>query len=205
MELLLGLCLGLGLSAACGFRVFVPMFVMSVAAKAGYLDLAQEFLWMDSWGAVIAFGTATLFETVAFYVPWVDNLLDAAATPAAVVAGVIATAACVVDADPLLQWSAAIVGGGGVAGVVQSSSVAMRAASTLTTGGLGNFVISTVEWVGALLLSLVAMVLPIFAGIVAIGLTAAAASLLLRRPRSPSTAPAGGEASAEPMRRNGTL
>ena len=189
MELLLGLCLGIGLSAACGFRVFVPMFVMSMAAKAGYLDVSQEFQWMESWGAVIAFGVATLFETAAFYVPWVDNLLDTAATPAAVIAGIVATAACVVEADPLLQWSAAIIGGGGVAGAVQSSSVALRAASTLTKGGAGNFVVSTIEWVGSLVLSLVAMVLPFFAGIVAIGLTAAAVSMLVRRPGSvPPTA-----------------
>ncbi|HEX6985527.1 MAG TPA: DUF4126 domain-containing protein, partial [Planctomycetaceae bacterium] len=139
MDVLLGLGLGLGLAAACGFRVFVPMFVMSVAAKAGYLNLAEEFGWMASWPAVVTFGAATLFETAAYYVPWIDNLLDAAATPAAVVAGVIATAACVVEADPLIQWSAAIVGGGGVAGAVQSSSVAVRAASTLATGGFGNF------------------------------------------------------------------
>lgn len=192
MEIVLGICLGLGLAAACGFRVFVPMFVMSIAAKAGYLELASEFGWMDSWPAVIAFGAATLFETVAFYVPWLDNLLDSAATPAAVIAGIIATAACAVDADPLIQWSAAIIGGGGVAGVVQSSSVAVRAASTLTTGGLGNFVVSTIEWVGSLLMSLVALVLPIVAGVVAIGLTASAVSLLLRRWGGTSRAPGSG-------------
>jgi hypothetical protein len=180
VDILLGVCLGLGLSAACGFRVFVPMFVMSVAAKAGYLDLAGQFGWMASWPAVIAFGVATVFETAAFYVPWVDNLLDTAATPSAVVAGIVATAACVVDADPLLQWSAAIIGGGGVAGTVQSSSVAVRAASTLTTGGLGNFAVSTAEGISAIVMSLVALLAPIVAGIVAVTLTVTALFVALR-------------------------
>jgi hypothetical protein len=180
MELVLGLGLGLGLAAACGFRVFVPMFIMSVAAKAGFLELNEQFTWMASWPAVVAFGTATLFETAAYYVPWVDNLLDSVATPAAVVAGIVATAASVAEADPLLQWSAALIGGGGVAGAVQSSSVVLRAASTVATGGLGNFVVATIEWMGALLLSIVSLLIPLLAGAAAIGLLAAAVSLLLR-------------------------
>lgn len=180
MDILLGICLGLGLSAACGFRVFVPMFVMSLAAKAGYLDLAGQFDWMASWPAITTFGTATVLEIVAFYVPWIDNLLDTAATPAAVVAGIVATAACVVDADPLIQWSTAIIGGGGVAGTVQSSLVAVRAASTLTTGGLGNFTVATAEGISSIMMSLVALLAPIIAGVVAITLTCGALFLMLR-------------------------
>jgi len=192
VDILLGLCLGLGLSAACGFRIFVPMFMMSIAAKAGYLDLAGQFGWMASWPAMIAFGTATVLETVAFYVPWVDNLLDTAATPAAVVAGIVATAAVVVDADPLIQWSAAIIGGGGVAGTVQSSSVAVRAASTLTTGGLGNFAVSTTEWISSVIMSFIALIAPFVAGFVAILLTCGALFVVLRAWGRPSDATGGG-------------
>ncbi|MBA3313539.1 MAG: DUF4126 domain-containing protein [Planctomycetaceae bacterium] len=192
MDIALGICLGIGLSAACGFRVFVPMFFMSIAARAGYMDLAEGFDWMSSWGAVIAFGTATVLETGAYYIPWLDNLLDSATTPAAVIAGVVATAASITDADPLIQWSAALIGGGGVAGVVQSSSVALRAASTLSTGGLGNFVVATVEFVGSILMSILAMLLPVFAAVVAVGLTASALSLLFRRWNMPrASGPAG--------------
>lgn len=188
VEILFGIGLGLGLSAACGFRVFVPMFVMSIAARVGQLDLAEGFAWMATWPAIIAFGTATTLETIAFYVPWVDNLLDTAATPAAVVAGIVATAACVVDADPLLQWSAAIIGGGGVAGTVQSSSVAVRAASTLTTGGLGNFAVSTAEWISSIVMSLAALLAPIVAGLVAVTLTCGALFIVLRTWGRPSRA-----------------
>jgi hypothetical protein len=185
MDVALGICLGIGLSAACGFRVFVPMFIMSLAAKAGYLDLADSFGWMSSWGAVTAFGTATVLETGAYYIPWLDNLLDSVTTPAAIIAGAVATASVVTGTDPLIQWSAALIGGAGVAGTVQSSSVALRAASTLTTGGLGNFVVATIELVGAIVLSFVAMLLPIFGAIIAVVLTAVALSLLFRRTGRP--------------------
>ncbi len=107
MDVALGICLGIGLSAACGFRVFVPMFIMSLASKAGYLDPADGFGWMSSWGAVTAFGTATVLETGAYYIPWLDNLLDSVTTPAAIIAGAVATASVVTGTDPLIQWSAA--------------------------------------------------------------------------------------------------
>ena len=187
METVLGICLGLGLAAACGFRVFVPLFLMSLAAKTGFIELADNFGWISSWPAFTAFATATVLETAAYYIPWFDNLLDAVATPAAVVAGVIATAASIVDADPFIQWSAAIIGGAGVAGTVQTSFVATRSASTIITGGLGNFVLATFEWVGAFFMSIVAVLAPIFAALVALGLTAAALSMLFRRVDRPAS------------------
>lgn len=180
MDLVLGICLGLGLAAACGFRVFVPMFVLSLAAKSGYVDVADGFEWMNSWAAVTAFGTATVLEGVAYYVPWLDHALDTAASPASVVAGIVATAACVVDADPLVQWTAAIIGGAGVAGAVQSASVATRSASTLTTGGMANFVVATAEAVGSIFLSVLAVVLPVVAAVVGVTLAVAAIVVALR-------------------------
>ena len=76
MELILSLSVGLGLSAACGFRIFVPLLVISIANKAGHLELADSFEWMGSTAAIITFATATVLEVSAYYVPWVDNLLD---------------------------------------------------------------------------------------------------------------------------------
>ena len=180
MDVLLGVCLGLGLSAACGFRVFVPMFVLSLAAKSGYVTVADGFEWLGSWPAATAFGTATLLEAAAYYVPWLDHALDVAASPAAVVAGVISTAACVVDADPLVQWSAAIIGGAGVAGAVQSASVMTRSASTLTTGGLANFFVATAEAAGSATMSVLAVFAPIIAGVLAVTVAVAAIVLAFR-------------------------
>lgn len=158
MQILFTFCVGIGLSAACGFRVFVPMFVMSLGAKAGYLDLSCGFQWIGSWPALVAFGTATTLEIGGYYVPWLDNLLDTIATPAAAVAGSIATTSMVGDLHPMLQWSVGIIAGGGTATAVQALTVGMRAASAVTTGGLGNPAVATAEAGASVGLSVVAIV-----------------------------------------------
>jgi hypothetical protein len=71
-ETLLGIAVGIGLSAACGFRVFVPLLVMNLATLTGHLYLAPGFEWIRSDYATIAFGTATFFEILAYYIPWLD-------------------------------------------------------------------------------------------------------------------------------------
>ena len=165
METLFGVLVGVGLAASCGFRVFVPLLVMSVAVKAGQLEVSDGWSWIGSWPAVISFGVATFTEVLGFYIPWLDNLLDTIASPAAVVAGTVATAACVSDMSPLLEWSTAIIAGGGVAADVQSTTVLARGASTAATGGLGNFVVSTIELVTSFTLSVLAVVVPVVAGL----------------------------------------
>ena len=160
MELALSIALGVGLSAACGFRVFVPFTIMSIAAIGGYLHLSPDFAWIGTYPALLAFSTATVFEIMAYYVPWLDHLLDTLAAPAAVVAGAVATASVVTGMSPMLQWSTAIIAGGGVAAVFQASTTVLRGVSTLTTGGLGNFFVATAELIGSIALSLLALALP---------------------------------------------
>jgi hypothetical protein len=163
-EALLALLIGVGLAAACGFRVFVPLLVMSIAAKAGHLELAEGFEWIGSWPAIAALAVATGLEVSAYYIPWLDNLLDSVATPAAIVAGVIVVAACVQDVSPLLKWSLAVIAGGGTAAAVQSVTVVTRAGSTATTGGAANPVVSTVEAASASAFSLVTVLVPVLVG-----------------------------------------
>lgn len=163
METLLALLVGIGLSAACGFRVFVPLLVMSIAAHSGHLELSEGFQWIASDVAVGAFALATVLEIVAFYVPWLDNLLDSIATPAAIIAGTIVTAAMVSDMSPFLKWTLAAIAGGGAAGLVQTATVLTRGASTATTGGLGNPIFATIELGGAFLTSTLAIWLPLVA------------------------------------------
>lgn len=157
---------GISLAASCGFRVFVPMLVMSMAVKSGMLELTDEWNWLGSWPALIAFSMATTTEIGGYYVPWLDNLLDTIASPAAVVAGTITTAACVSEMSPFLQWSTAIIAGGGIAGTIQGTTVFARGASTATTGGLGNPIVSTLELLMSLALSLLAIFVPILAAAV---------------------------------------
>jgi len=166
MDTLLAVFLGVGLSAACGFRIFFPLFIMSIASISGNLGLSQGFEWIATYPALITFGIATLFEILAYYIPWVDNLLDAIATPAAIAAGVIVMAAAVGDMNPLLKWTLAVIVGGGIAGTVQGFTGLVRLASSATTGGLGNPVVSTMEAGGSFILSILAIFLPIVAFIV---------------------------------------
>lgn len=162
----LSLCVGTALSAACGFRVFVPMLCLSVASKAGWVGMDEGFEWIGSWPALAAFGVATVLETGAYYVPWLDNALDALKAPAAMLAGTIVTAGFLTEVDPLLQWSCAIVAGAGAAGLTSLGMAGVRAVSTAATGGFGNFLVATFEWVAALFLSILAIVVPIVAAVV---------------------------------------
>src|SRR5436305_11037162 len=138
METLLSVCLGIGLSAACGFRIFVPLLVMSIAALSGHLSLAHGFEWIASYPAMIAFAVATCLEIGGYYIPWLDNLLDTLASPAAIIAGTLITASLITGVSPFLKWTLAIIAGGGAAGMVQGTTVIARGASTAGTGGLGN-------------------------------------------------------------------
>ena len=161
MEELLGVFIGIGLSATCGFRVFVPLLGMSLAHHAGALSFTNGFDWIGSWPATIAFSIAMVIEIAGYYIPWLDNLLDTIATPAAIVAGIIATASMVGDVSPFLRWTLAIIAGGGIAGLVQGSSVLVRGASTAHTGGLANPVVSTGELAASILGTLISIIFPI--------------------------------------------
>jgi hypothetical protein len=163
METVLSLLVGIGLSAACGFRVFVPPLIMSIASHTGHLTLGQNFQWIGSNMALVAFSVATALEIAAYYIPWLDHLLDTIATPAAIVAGTIVTAAMVGNISPFLKWSLALIAGGGAAAVVQGATVLTRTASGATTGGLANPIVSTLELGGSIATSLLAIFVPIAA------------------------------------------
>ena len=163
METILGLCIGVGLSAACVFRVFVPLLVMSVASLMGWFEPMKGFEWLAMPAVCMGLAVATVCEIAAYYIPWVDNALDTVSTPAAMIAGTLATMA--VSSGEMSQfasWAAAIIVGGGTATAVQMSTVAARGVSTVTTGGIANPVISTGEWIGALVLSVLSFLLPFF-------------------------------------------
>ncbi len=190
MDTILGILVGVGLAAACGFRIFVPFLVMGLAAASGHLHLASGFEWIGEPAALLLFGAATLAEILAFYLPWIDNLLDAAAQPMAMMAGVIVTAAVVTDLSPLWKWSLAIVAGGGVAGALQGGTVMARGISTVTTAGFGNFIVSTFEVVAAVIASVLAILWPLVAAVLTVIALAVAVrvGVRLRGKRSPRPA-----------------
>jgi hypothetical protein len=160
-DLAVSLALGIGLAAATGLRLFLPMLVVSAAAYTGHLPLSESFAWLATPSALILLSVAALVEILAYYIPGVDNLLDTLATPAAFVAGTVVSAAVITDLPPMVKWAAAIIAGGGIAGLTQSVTTVVRAKSTVMTGTLGNPVIATAELGGSLLVSLLALAAPL--------------------------------------------
>jgi hypothetical protein len=175
------LALGLGLSASAGFRVFVPLLVAAVAAKTGILPLQENFAWMSSWPAIICFGTATVTEIAAYYIPVVDNFLDAINTPLAIAGGTL-LATSVLPADmAFVQWIIGLLVGGGSAGIIHAGTSLLRLASTKTTAGTGNAVVATGEHAAAFGLSVSTLFVPVVAGIIVLLLVGFLLSRLFRR------------------------
>lgn len=167
-ETIISIFLGVGLAASTGFRVFLPLFALSLASYTGMWDLNASWEWMGSLAAVITFGVATLAEVFAYYIPWVDNLLDGLALPMAAVAGTAVMVSTVADLDPLLTWSLAIIAGGGTATAIKGASATSRMASSVTTAGLGNPIVSTIETATAIVVSLASILVPIVGAILVI-------------------------------------
>ena len=169
MEEVMSVLIGIALSATCGFRVFVPLLAVNIGTRAQNVDgeplieLAAGFDWLSSDIAMMVFLVATLFEIGGYYIPWIDNLLDTVASPAAIVAGTVITASFITGMDPWLQWLLGLIAGGSAAGAVQATTVVTRASSTVTTGGLGNPIVASVETSGAFLGSALAILAAPFA------------------------------------------
>jgi hypothetical protein len=160
-ETLIDLMLGIGLSAASGFRVFVPLLVMSAASVLGHFDLPTNFDWIETNQALLVFAIASLIEIVGYYIPFLDVALDTIATPAAIVAGTLITASLASDMNPLLQWTVAIIAGGGTAGLTKGTTAIIRAIATAVFAGLSNPIIATIELVLAVTLAVLALTVPV--------------------------------------------
>lgn len=163
MEILLALGLGLGLSAAAGFRVFVPLLGLGLAGLVGWVELPAGSEWLATWPACLALGAATLIEIGGYYIPWLDNLLDSLATPAAALAGCLLALIAFHDLPPVVRWLLAVIAGGGASSLVQLGTVSLRGLSTGSTGGLANPLVATLEAAAALSVTLLAVLLPLIA------------------------------------------
>lgn len=164
-EIVVGLLLGIGLSASCGFRVFIPLLIASLAGKMHWIPMADSFAWLTSWTAIVCFGVAAVVEALAYYIPVVDNLLDTIATPVAVLAGTLVSASTMVHLDPTWQWILGLMIGGGTAGMMQAGTSLLRLGSTKFTAGTGNAVVNTGEIGVSLVGSIMAILMPVIVGI----------------------------------------
>lgn len=168
----IGVALGIGLAAAAGFRIFVPLLAAGLAAHANLIELNDSFAWLASTPALITFGTAAVLETLAYYIPGVDHLLDAIAGPAAVIAGTLVSASVMTELSPAALWPLAIIAGGGAAGLTKGGAALIRAKTGAATVGLGNPLVSTAETASATGLSIIAILVPLLALVLVVVLLA---------------------------------
>lgn len=160
--------IGIGLAAATGFRVFLPMFAVSLASYLGWIPMNESFQWLSGLPTLITTGIAMIVEIMAYYIPYVDHLLDTLSIPLATIAGSVMFASQFSDIGTFPQWALALIAGGGTAAAISSGFAGTRAASTATTGGFGNSVVATTETAGAGIMSILAMTAPIIAFIITI-------------------------------------
>ncbi len=162
-EAIFSILLGIGLAASVGFRIFVPLFALSIASYYGIIPLNENWQWVGSSVAMITLGIATIIEIGAYLIPWLDNLLDTIAVPLAAIAGTAVMLSTMADLDPVVTWSLAIIAGGGTATAIKASTSTARLASTATTGGIANPIVSTVESGTSIVLSILVFVAPVIA------------------------------------------
>lgn len=160
-DIIISIFLGIGLAAAVGFRVFLPLLMLSLAGYYGIIPINESWQWVGSLTAVIVMGIATLVEIFGYYIPWFDNLLDTIALPLATLAGTAVMVATVTDLNPVITWALAIIAGGGTAAAIKGNTAAARLTSTATTGGIGNPVLSTVETGTSIVMAVASIFVPI--------------------------------------------
>jgi hypothetical protein len=163
VETILSICLGIGLASASGFRVFLPVFALSLASYFNVIPLNESWTWIGGLPALISFGAAMIFEIFGYYIPFVDNLLDTIATPLAAIAGFVIMASTLVDISPTITTILAIIAGSGSASAMQALTTTTRLASSVKTAGIGNPIVATAETGTAITLSSFAIFLPIVA------------------------------------------
>ncbi|SFW57309.1 protein of unknown function [Sinomicrobium oceani] len=160
--------LGVGLAASVGFRVFLPLLVLGMASHFGLWELNESWRWIGSIPALTIWGVAVIAEIFAYYIPWVDNLLDSIALPLAGIAGTLAVVSTAAGMDPAMTWTIALIAGGGTAAAIKGASSATRLTSSVTTAGFGNPILSTIETIISAVLSVLSVLLPVIAIILVI-------------------------------------
>ncbi|GAB3884106.1 DUF4126 domain-containing protein [Spirosoma agri] len=166
IEWIMSACIGVGLAACCGFRVFVPLLIASVATKLGFIGTVTGFEWLSDWPALFGLAIATIFEIGAYYIPWLDNILDTIATPLSIIAGTILSTSFLHIDNSVIHWGLGLMLGGSSAGIVQAGTSLLRLGSSATTGGVANPIVATGENAASVGLSLFTIFLPLVAVVI---------------------------------------
>jgi hypothetical protein len=189
LEVVSAFALAIGLAACAGLRAWLPLLLAGGLARAGWLELGPSFAFLASNKALLLFGIATALEILADKIPAVDHALDMLSTPLRPIAGaVLASSALGGVVDPLTAIVLGVAVGAPTALVPHAAKSLVRAASTTFTAGLANPVLSVLEDVIAVLLFVLAVLVPL---LVAAGVVTVAVLILRRRARlRPTVRPA---------------
>ena len=183
-QVVFALCVGISLSAACGFRVFAPLLIVSLAVRGGAFSVAESFQWIGSDVALLMLLTATIVEVLAYYIPFVDNLLDTVSVPLAMIAGAIVMTGMLGELPPALRWGFGIAFGSASAGLVQTSTAAVRGGSTAATAGAANRIFATIENFFAFVFSVLAIDVPVICVILLVVLLMIVIRVIIKRRRA---------------------
>ena len=162
MELLTGILAAFGLSASAGLNAYIPLLVIGLLARyTNLIELGTPWDTLTNWWVLGLLIVLSLVEFFADKFPAVNHVNDIIQTVIRPVAGAIvfaASAQVITDIHPVLALSAGLLVAGGVHAV---KSAAVRPAVTATTGGVGNVPVSMAEDLLAVIVSLIAVVVPI--------------------------------------------
>lgn len=180
-EFLPALAMAIALAAVAGLRAWLPLLAAGGLARLGVLDLGQPFQFLASDQALVLFGVATAIELVGDKIPAVDHALDLVGTPLRPAAGALLAASVLgTVSDPLTSIVIGTAVGAPSALVPHAAKSALRAASTATTGGLANPLLSFIEDGISIALFVLAVLVPVLV-VALLGLTLYLASRWLRR------------------------
>jgi len=171
-SILTNIAMGIALSACAGFRVFIPMLAGALAGHFNIISLPADMQWLSSWPAIACFGTAAIAEVGAYYIPFVDNLLDTIATPLSIGAGTVLASSIlpIAGQEPLVRWGIGLLAGGSVAGTIQMGTGLLRLFSSKATLGTGNAVVATTENAAAISVTTLSFFIPVIVAVLLIAL-----------------------------------
>ena len=157
-----------GLSASAGLNAYLPLLVVALTAKyTTLITLNKPWDVMTSWWVIGALALLLLIEMTVDKIPAVDTLNDGIQTFGRPVAGAVlfaASSGVVGDLHPVIAFVAGLL----LAGTVHTAKTVVRPAVTASTAGTGNWFVSIVEDILALIGAVLAILLPILVGLTVI-------------------------------------
>ena len=156
------ICSGLGLSSAAGLNAYIPLLAIGILGRIGIVHLEGPYALLASTTALTVVGILAVIDFVADKVPAVDHAIHAVGIVVNPVAGAIVFGSqvhAIGNIPPALALGAGLV----VAGGFHATRAAVRPVSTVATGGIANPVVSFIEDLIAIVMSLLAIFLPFMA------------------------------------------